>query len=88
MYHYVGEMIEAEQQADHFREEAGLKERPFGAGKPELDPNERMTQMMDKFLSGFYIVENIDYRYDNIDGIKTEVTLMRREWPSRSRNLT
>ena len=88
MYHYVGEMIEAEQMADHFREEAGLKERPFGAGKPELDPNERMTQMMDKFLSGFYIVENIDYRYDNIDGIKTEVTLMRREWPSRSRNLT
>ncbi len=87
MYHYNGEMIEAEQMADHFREEAGLTERPMKAGKPEVDPNE-VTQMMDKFLSGFYVVENIDYEYDIEEGIKTIVTLMRREWPSRSRNLT
>lgn len=86
IYHYDGVAIEAEQVADKFREDAGLKERPFGAAKPKLDPNE-MSQMMDKFLSGFYIVENIDYRYDKSDGMFTDFTLIRREWPSRSRNL-
>ena len=86
IYHYDGIAIEAEQIADGFREEAGLTERPLGAAKPETDPNE-LTQMMDKFLSGFYIIENIDYRYDAETGIFTEFTLLRREWPSRSRNL-
>lgn len=86
LYHYDGVAIEAEQIADGFREEAGLKERPLGAAKPEVDPNE-VNQMMDKFISGFYIVENIDYRYDSSEGIFTDFTLIRREWPSRSRNL-
>ena len=85
MYHYDGVKIEAEQIADGFREEAGLTERPFQAGKPETDPGE-MTQMMDKFISGFYVVENINYRFDS-EGMSTDFTLIRREWPSRSRNL-
>ena len=88
MYHYDGVNIEAEQLADTFREEAGLKERPFGAAKPELGPDDKVTQMMDKFLSGFYIVENINYSFDKDAGITTDVTLIRREWPSRSRNLS
>ncbi len=56
------------------------------AGKPKVDLNE-MDQMMDKFISGFYVVENIDYKYDKEDGMITYFTLLRREWPSRSRNL-
>ena len=86
IYHYDKTKIEAEQMADHFREEAGLTERPHKAGKPEVDPNE-MTQMMDKFLSGFYVIENIDYKYDKEEGMLTYFTLLRREWPARSRNL-
>lgn len=86
MYHYDGVKIEAEQKADQKREEAGLKERPLGAAKPEGDQND-LTQMMDKFLSGYYIVENIDYVYDKDEAITTELTLIRREWPSRSANL-
>lgn len=86
LYHYDGVKIEAEQFADKYREDAGLKERPLGAAKPEVDPNE-LTQMMDKFISGFYIVENIDYSYDAEEGMVTHYTLLRREWPARSRNL-
>ncbi len=86
MYHYDGVKIEAEQKADQKREEAGLTERPLGAGKPEADQND-LTQMMDKFLSGYYIVENIDYLYDKEEAITTKLTLIRREWPSRSANL-
>ena len=86
IYHYDGVKIEAEQKADQKREEAGLTERPLGAGKPEGDPND-FSQMMDKFISGYYIVENIDYRYDQENAVTTELTLIRREWPSRSGNL-
>lgn len=86
MYHYDGVKIEAEQHADKKREDAGLTERPFGAAKSETDSNE-LSQMMDKFISGFYIVENIDYKYDADDGLETMITLIRREWPSRSSNL-
>jgi hypothetical protein len=86
MYHYDGVRIEAEQKADQKREEAGLTERPLGAGKPDGEPND-FTQMMDKFISGYYIVENIDYLYDKEEAITTKLTLIRREWPSRSANL-
>ena len=86
LYHYDGIAIEAEQIADRFKEDAGLTGRPFDAVKVKADPND-LTQMMDKFLSGFYIVENIDYRYDKDEGMFTHFTLIRREWPSRSRNL-
>lgn len=86
IYHYDKTKIEAEQMADHHREKAGLTERPHKAGKPEADPNE-VSQMMDKFLSGFYVIENIDYKYDKEEGMLTYFTLLRREWPARSRNL-
>ena len=86
IYHYDKVKIEAEQKADQKREEAGLTERPMQAGKPKVDLNQ-MDQMMDKFISGFYVVENIDYKYDKEDGMITYFTLLRREWPSRSRNL-
>ena len=86
MYHYDEVKIEAEQKADQKREDAGLKERPFKAVKSEGDQN-KQTQMMDKFISGWYIVENIDYTYSPDMGTETEYTLIRREWPSRSGNL-
>ena len=86
IYHYDKTKIEAEQMADHHREKAGLTERPHKAGKSEADPNE-VSQMMDKFLSGFYVIENIDYKYDKEEGMLTYFTLLRREWPARSRNL-
>jgi hypothetical protein len=43
--------------------------------------------MMDKFLSGFYIIENIDYLFEAETGIQTRMTLIRREWPVRSSTL-
>lgn len=88
MYHYDPIKIEAEKTADRFKEEGGLKERPFdtrdnSANVPEKDFN----QMMDKFLSGYYIIENIDYLFQAEKGIQTRMTLIRREWPVRSSTL-
>jgi len=87
MYHYDSIKIEAEKTADRFREEAGLKERPMGATKPTDVEDQDYDQMMDKFLTGFYIVETIDYEFDPEVGITTKMTLIRREWPTRSSNL-
>lgn len=86
MYHYDAIKIEAEKTADRFKEEAGLKDRPLGAAKSE-DGEKDYNQMLDKFLSGYYIVENIDYIYNNEKGVQTKLTLIRREWPVRSSTL-
>jgi hypothetical protein len=86
MYHYDPIKIEAEKTADRFKEEGGLKEKPFGASDTG-DSEKEYSQMMDKFLSGFYIIENIDYLFEAETGIQTRMTLIRREWPVRSSTL-
>lgn len=86
MYHYDPIKIEAEKTADRFKEEGGLKEKPFGAADTG-DSEKDYSQMMDKFLSGFYIIENIDYIFEAETGIQTRMTLIRREWPVRSSTL-
>ena len=86
MYHYDGIRAEASKQGDFKRDEAGFTDKPFGAGKAE-DANDAQ-QVMDRFISGHYIIENIDYIIDNPDdGLKQMVTLIRREWPTRIKNL-
>jgi hypothetical protein len=86
MYHYDGQRAEASKQGDFKREEAGFTDQPFGAGKAE-DSNDAQ-QVMDRFISGHYIIENIDYIIDEPEGgLKQVVTLIRREWPTRIKNL-
>lgn len=86
MYHYDGIRAEASKQGDFKRENAGFTDQPFDAGKAE-DANDAQ-QVMDRFLSGHYIIENIDYIIDEPEGgLKQVVTLIRREWPTRIKNL-
>lgn len=86
MYHYDGIRAEASKQGDFKREEAGFSDKPFDAGKAEDAADAQ--QVMDKFISGHYIIENIDYIIEGPDaGIKQIVTLIRREWPTRIKNL-
>lgn len=43
---------------------------------------------MDSFLSGFYVIGSIVYRYSaKTQKISQELTLLRREWPSRINNI-
>ena len=65
----------------------GAKIEAQGAGRSE-DTDNRPSQSLDQFLSGHYIIENIDYTYaKGTSGIRQEVTLIRREWPTRIKNL-
>ena len=86
MYHYDGVRAEASKQGDFKREEAGFTDQPFGMAKGE-DQNDA-KQVVDRFLSGHYIIENIDYIIDDPEsGLRQVVTLIRREWPTRIKNL-
>jgi len=43
--------------------------------------------MLDTFLSGHYVIENINIIYEADTGMRQEVTLLRREWPARINNI-
>ena len=87
MYHYDGAKIEAQLAGNKKREDAGFSDRPFGAGRSE-DTDRNPSQALDQFLSGHYVIENIDYVYTKgTNGIRQKVTLIRREWPTRIKNL-
>jgi hypothetical protein len=58
--------------------------------KPMADMDDELSDKTsaDEFLSGFYVVGSIRYTYKQSDGfIKQQMTLLRREWPSRLNNL-
>ena len=49
---------------------------------------EKASMVLDEFLTGYYIVESINYVYRSSTGkMSQEVTLLRREWPSRINNI-
>ena len=63
------------------KEEAGFKDSAVDNGKSE---EERPEQMLDQFLSGYYIIESIDIIYKgSVGNYSQKVTLTRREWPAR-----
>lgn len=70
------------------KKELGMdKDEPFNLGEdPDNAPERLPKQALDTFLSGYYIIETIDYKYSS-EGTKQVVTLLRREWPTRTENL-
>lgn len=55
------------------------------------DPSEKQqddTSSIDEFLTGFYVVGGMSYKYSNkLQKITQRLTLLRREWPSRINNI-
>lgn len=49
-------------------------------------PTTEKDQIKNEFLSGFYVIKNIKYIYYADEGINTQLTLTRREWPIPSQN--
>lgn len=58
--------------------------------KQKVDENDNISDpsSLDEFLSGFYIIGDIKYKYSKKVGrITQSLTLLRREWPSRFNNI-
>lgn len=47
------------------------------------DQNQKNTQTLDEFLSGYYIIMGIDYKFDVTAGFSQVLHLARREWPAK-----
>lgn len=86
MYHYDGQKIGHANLTKLEHEEAGFDEQHLGL-KSEDTGEGLPSQMLDRFLTGFYIIENIDITYDSTVGLTQEVTLIRREWPTKMADL-
>lgn len=85
IYQYAPEKIEAMKGIKDARKEAGLDNEPL-PGTDSTEPmttDEKPNQMLDNFLSGYYVIENINYEFDQDSGLVQHVTLLRREWPAK-----
>jgi hypothetical protein len=51
------------------------------------DQKQTNTQTLDEFLSGYYIIMGIDYKFDQVGGFSQVLHLARREWPARIDNI-
>ena len=64
--------------------EAGLTDTPFDLVDGDMDKQGLPQQVVDTFLSGYYIIESIIYEYDEeTRNTKQHMVLLRREWPTR-----
>lgn len=84
LYEYNKERADAMLKYNKFLEDQGFTDKLMDIESAKNGDSEdaRPTQVLDRFLSGYYVIENINYKY-NIDfgNITQEVTLIRREWP-------
>ena len=89
IYAYDSQKIEGMKAIKGAKEEKGFKEAPLkGSDEGAITNDEEPNQMVDSFLSGYYVIENINIKYTVEDGMIQEVTLLRREWPSRLAGIT
>jgi hypothetical protein len=89
MYIVNKKAIEQNERIKGDKKELGMdKDEPFNLGEDteSITPGRSPSNALDTFLSGYYIIEDIVYR--TTDGeTKQHVTLLRREWPTRTDNL-
>ena len=84
IYEYNKERVDAMIKYNKFLADQGFTDKVLGidAAQNEDSEDDRPTQALNRFLSGYYVIENINYKYSSgIGNIIQEVTLIRREWP-------
>ena len=91
MYLMDSQAIEQNERIKGDKQELGMdSDEPFGLGEDTesiTDEGKRSpSQALDTFLSGYYLIENIVYRTEDGE-TKQTITLLRREWPTRTENL-
>jgi hypothetical protein len=77
MYMYDDVKKASSDTKDEEAKKMGFKDRQFE------DDKSNDQSRVDYFISGNYIIQNIDYSYTKSKGIVQTLTLMRREWPTR-----
>ena len=91
MYLMDSQAIEQNERIKGDKKELGMdKDEPFSLGEDTesitAEGKRSPSQALDTFLSGYYLIEDIVYRTEDGE-TKQTVTLLRREWPTRTENL-
>jgi hypothetical protein len=60
--------------------------RPGDPASPDNPVGDPRNQQKNEFLSGYYVVGDIEYTYSSPGPVKQSVTLIRREWPIPAKN--
>ena len=81
IYHFQSNRVANEVVKDHMAKELGFDDKPFEFNQ-EIENTELPKMALDSFMSGNYVISNIDYTYSLDEGLKQELTLLRREWPT------
>ena len=81
IYHFQKNKVANEVVKDHMAKELGFNDKPFEFNQ-EIENTELPKMALDSFMSGNYVISNIDYTYSIDEGLKQELTLLRREWPT------
>jgi len=84
IYHYDEVKVKSELDKNEKASDMGFEDQSFEFNNDEGGETPKMT--LDTFMSGNYVISNINYRYDE-DGLMQDVTLLRREWPVSMGNL-
>lgn len=86
IFHESRNQVQADNEVKKRKEEDGFE---ASAGNDKDQNNSAVSRAkMDDFLSGYYVIAGIKYRYSRKMGKLTQVlTLFRREWPSRINNI-
>ena len=84
IYNMTSSQTRADSSLKNIKSEGGFETND------EADPEDALSDgtAIDEFLSGFYVIGSIVYRYSaKTQKISQEMTLLRREWPSRTNNI-
>jgi hypothetical protein len=60
--------------------------RPGDPSSPDNPVGNPLNQQKNEFLSGYYLVKDIEYTYTSPGPVKQTLTLVRREWPIPAKN--
>jgi hypothetical protein len=60
--------------------------RPGNPTSEDNISNDQRNQVKNEFLSGYYVVKDIQYIYTSPGPVKQQLTLIRREWPIPAKN--
>lgn len=84
IFNQVQNQLSADVELKKRKQEKEFETNPQPDGKNQISG----AESLDEFLSGFYIIGDIRYKYSKkIGRITQSLTLLRREWPSRFNNI-
>jgi len=87
IYNYSKIAIDSTKVVNEKAKEGGFDLKAEEAGETNDNESTQTTFVLDEFLTGYYIIMGIQYKYTESTGYSQVLKLVRREWPARLNNM-